>query len=650
MNIRFKNFYPSVTSIKRINFRRDITGLRAISVIGVVFYHVDFDLIKGGWLGVDVFFVISGFLISNIIISELNQGIFSFKNFYLRRIKRILPVFMSTLLFLIPFAYNLLLPDVLIQFSKSLIASLFFYANIYFSNLDFYNTDPSKFNPLMHTWSLSIEEQFYIFFPLLIFLIYKYIKKYTFVLISFVTLISMFSNLFSQSTDKFYLIQFRAWEMLLGCLLMFISTKVKLKKLKNFGFIIMILPFFLFDDSYVNNIEPKIIALFGVSIFILGENNNSIVSRFLNLGFIQNIGLISYSMYLIHQPLFSFYRVYLKGRFLSIKTDEILLLLIILYIISNLSYKYIELPSQSYKYTIRLILVTSSLLIIFSFFIIQTNGFDKRYSIENAALLEYYNEQRLGVDKNFCTTIEGINLKFTCFTPSLNNDKKYLLIIGDSHLETVSKYLFDERVNAEYGLLTLTEQGCPFILPNKENSQASCATSEKFDEVNFIIERFKPVIVIGGRLPWYYNGKSFQSNLGSTKDDMTPGGNQLLFHIQENIDYLQSVTDDLIIIHPIPELGIFPLESYLGGYYKLDEPLFFDMSYWVEYSYKITELLESNIKAAQIRTDEIFCDSFVRDKCTAVIDGTFFYYDDDHLTYDGAKLIGKEILKILQEK
>ena len=122
----------NISNIKRIPFRQDVNGLRAIAVLAVIFYHADSELFKGGWLGVDIFFVISGYLISNIIISELNEGTFTFKNFYLRRIRRILPALFSTLLFTVPFSYFLLGPKAMQEYIDSLISSVFFYANYYF--------------------------------------------------------------------------------------------------------------------------------------------------------------------------------------------------------------------------------------------------------------------------------------------------------------------------------------------------------------------------------------------------------------------------------------------------------------------------------------------------------------------------------------
>ena len=222
-----------ISNIKRISFRQDINGLRAISVLAVVFYHADIEFFKGGWLGVDVFFVISGYLISNIIVSQINEGIFSFRNFYIRRIKRILPALFSTLLLTIPFAYFLLPPKAMEEFIDSMYASIFFYANYYFMNLDFYAADSTKFMPLLHTWSLAIEEQYYLLFPLFAFIIYKYFKKYFTLFIIFITIGSLYLNTLSESSDKFYRLEFRIWELLLGVVVMILSSNLKVKHLEN---------------------------------------------------------------------------------------------------------------------------------------------------------------------------------------------------------------------------------------------------------------------------------------------------------------------------------------------------------------------------------------------------------------------------------
>ena len=228
-------YYLDISRISRIGFRNDINGLRAIAVLAVVFYHADFEIFKGGWLGVDIFFVISGYLISNIIISQLNDNTFTFKNFYLRRAKRILPALFTTLLLTIPFAYILLTPKATFEYIKSFIASLFFYANYYFQNLDFYIAESTKLMPLIHTWSLSIEFVFFIF---------KYFKKYFTLIIGFFIFASIYLNTIYNESSKFYRLEFRIWE-LLGALVMILSSNIKIKRLEIIGFGLMLFPFIL---------------------------------------------------------------------------------------------------------------------------------------------------------------------------------------------------------------------------------------------------------------------------------------------------------------------------------------------------------------------------------------------------------------------
>ena len=275
--------FLDISNINRISFRNDINGLRAIAVLSVVFYHADIDLFKGGWLGVDIFFVISGYLISNIIISELNESKFSFKIFYLRRIKRILPALFFTLFISIPFAFWLLSPKAMDEYLDSLVASLFFYANYYFMNLEFYIAESTKVMPFLHTWSLAIEEQYYILFPLFAFFIFKNLKKYFFLIISFFVVSSIYLSTLSQEVTKFYKLEFRIWELLIGVLVMILRSNVKVNHLEKIGFPVMLLPIFYFDDSWINHIEPKLISLFGISLIIFSNTDTTVLTKFLNV-------------------------------------------------------------------------------------------------------------------------------------------------------------------------------------------------------------------------------------------------------------------------------------------------------------------------------------------------------------------------------
>jgi peptidoglycan/LPS O-acetylase OafA/YrhL len=225
------------------SYRPEIDGLRAIAVFSVIFYHADLQLFgkklfSGGFLGVDIFFVISGYLITSIIFKEIYfTNKFSFTKFYEKRIRRIIPPFIFVILCSLPFAYYALLPSFLIEFSKSIISSVFFISNFYFySEENNYWKESSKEIPFLHTWSLSIEEQFYIIFPIIIFIIYKLFRKKIIFIVFFGILLSLLFNLYNKSNPllNFYMPHTRAFELLLGSTLSYFEFFYITKKLNTY--------------------------------------------------------------------------------------------------------------------------------------------------------------------------------------------------------------------------------------------------------------------------------------------------------------------------------------------------------------------------------------------------------------------------------
>ena len=635
----------NISNIKRIPFRQDVNGLRAIAVLAVIFYHADLELFKGGWLGVDIFFVISGYLISNIIISELNEGTFTFKNFYLRRIRRILPALFSTLLLTVPFSYFLLGPKAMQEYINSLISSVFFYANYYFMNLEFYIAESTKVMPLLHTWSLAIEEQYYLLFPLLAYLIYKYFKNYFLFVIGFITIGSFYINTLSQSVDKFYRLEYRIWELLLGVLVMVLSNNLKIKHLEKIGLPLMLFPLFYYDKFSINDIEPKILALLGVSLIIFSNTNNSYLTKILSFKLLAFIGLSSYSIYLLHQPLFAFFRLAYAGRLLLFGDVEKFLIIILTIILGYFSYIFIEkknLKNLNYKFLI----FSTSLIVVYSLGSLFDEGYSSRYTDTNSQLQKYYSdEQRVGIRESQCIETFS-NFEYFCNT-SFKPENENLIILGDSHLETISSELIKNDRFVNYNIFISIDQGCPFFLSLENNkSRASCGNSKKTNEIESIILSNETTIIFGGRFPWYFNGDAFETNLGSIDDNIEPGLEDLLVGLEENITFIIANSKKLILIYPIPELGYFPLEPYLYKFYNLNDEITYDIGYWKEYSEEVNNRLNGliNKEVVKINTEEIFCETIFLNRCTSSSNGIFYYYDDDHLTRDGARLVVDEIL------
>ena len=219
-----------------MNYRAEIDGLRALAVIAVILFHANieinnFHILKGGFLGVDIFFTISGYLITSIILKELRTtNSFSFINFYQRRINRILPALFVVLIISFPISWTILRPEEFINLSNSALHSLFFIVNYFFISLNTqYNAPGSIFIPLLHLWSLSIEEQFYIIFPITFILIFKYLRKYIFfffiLLLLFSFIYNYFLEIYERSENYFYLFS-KAWELIAGILIAYFEKQI----------------------------------------------------------------------------------------------------------------------------------------------------------------------------------------------------------------------------------------------------------------------------------------------------------------------------------------------------------------------------------------------------------------------------------------
>ena len=212
----------------KLTYRPEIDGLRAIAVGAVILYHAQITILgqqpfQGGFIGVDIFFVISGYLITSIILKELvTTGSFSFKHFYERRIRRILPALLFVMLVSLPFAWIYLLPNNLVDFSKSILYSLGFSSNFYFhySGLE-YSVERLQ-HPFLHTWSLSVEEQYYILFPIVLLITFKYFRKYLIHILIFGFIVSLGLAEWSSRnypSASFYFLHTRMWELLIGSIL-----------------------------------------------------------------------------------------------------------------------------------------------------------------------------------------------------------------------------------------------------------------------------------------------------------------------------------------------------------------------------------------------------------------------------------------------
>ena len=425
-----------------MNYRRDIDGLRAIAILPVIFFHAGFNNFDYGYLGVDIFFVISGFLITSFIVNDLKLEKFKVLNFFDRRARRILPGLVFIMIASIPLALVYMQPDDLENFGQSLFATSLFSNNILLYLTSGYWDIASEFKPLLHTWSLSVEEQYYVVFPFLMILIWK-LKNFwlMFLLFLFLSIISFFYYYFGsfgnesiESRASFLLLFGRAWQILLGAIGALISLKVitKIDTVKKFykeficllGISLILLSMFHSLIFELNQIYLPVLASIGTLLLLVFSNQNLIATALLRSKLFVWIGLISYSLYLWHQPIFAFARIrsFDEPSFVSM-----ILLILFLIPLATLSFKFerfFKNPKNVnnrifYSSLIVSLIIICSAGLTFHF----SNGFYKNYNELTAPYLvedKFYDNDGYIVD-----AFKFQDLEFS-------GNKKNLIIYGDS--------------------------------------------------------------------------------------------------------------------------------------------------------------------------------------------------------------------------
>ncbi|MEM7461830.1 MAG: acyltransferase family protein [Pseudomonadota bacterium] len=450
-------------------YRPEIDGLRAVAVLPVIMFHAGIAGFSGGYVGVDVFFVISGFLITSLLLADLDSGKFSLLNFYTRRARRILPALYLVVLICIPFAWYWLLPTQFADFGKSVAAIGVFISNIEFYNLQGYFGPAAEEMPLLHTWSLSVEEQFYVVFPIVLFLLWQY--KWRSVSITVPVLLACLLLSFAISdwasgarpSGNFYLIPTRAWELLVGALCAFAlksrngaslnavnsgaqdNIALKFGGVIAFAGIAMIgLAVFLFSEDTPFPSRYALLPVGGTALIILFASPGSVAGRLLALRPMVAIGLISYSAYLWHQPLLAFYRV----QHIDEQVQVLIALIAAAFVLAFLTWRFVEKPMRSgqlsFFKTPRQVLTLSAafsvLLVTVGVTINKSDGFRYRFDQLNQLGYEWDNRairkdswsilRGMAGDERYRATSNAYD-RIAEFDPEDNREN--MLVVGNSH-------------------------------------------------------------------------------------------------------------------------------------------------------------------------------------------------------------------------
>ena len=460
-----------------MGYRKDIDGLRGVAVLLVVFHHAGFTLFQGGFVGVDVFFVISGYLITGLILAELKDGGFSFLNFYSRRLKRLMPAYITVLLFLSVLALFLFLPGELLQYSESMLYSFAFISNYFFANeTGGYFAVNSNQLPLLHTWSLSVEEQFYVLWPFIMVAGFSRFRE-NFGLLVILGLLMLFVlsevNANKDPINAYFLLLNRGFELLMGGVLALywsvlpnVNTKAKHLLSVIGGGLIVVSSVFLNKNGSFPGINAFYPCIGTVLLIYSGKLEGGVINRFLSFKWVVFVGLISYPLYLWHWPILSF----MELRMIEKSIFNIFLAISISLILSFLTWAYIEKPVRTtINFSARnsfiwLLGTPLSLIVLFWMIINLTNGMPSRIDpvlLEMNAIIN----SKPNVVRRSCNNGEAteFGLESACVL-GFKKSNVDVLLVGDSHANALTGFF--DKVLEEAGLrgYDVTRDGTPYLL------------------------------------------------------------------------------------------------------------------------------------------------------------------------------------------
>lgn len=660
-----------------MKYRAEIDGLRALAVVPVILFHAGFDLFRGGFVGVDIFFVISGYLITTILVEDIQNERFSIINFYDRRARRILPALFFVLIVCIPIAIVWLLPRDLSMFGQSLFAVSVFASNLYFDWIIGYFAPTADLHPLLHTWSLAVEEQFYLIFPIVLLITWRFGRSRVFWLLAAIAGASLlYSEMIWRQGDSpsFFLAPTRAWELLAGSIAALIIQKRGIQS--NNGLALLGLGAILFSIFFYTEHTPfpsayGLVPVLGVVLIVLFADGQTLVSRLLSNKLFVGIGLISYSAYLWHQPLFAFTRV----RLLNEPSAAIMLVLCIVSIaLGWLSWRYVERPFRDRTQVSRAKLIIVSVAALGCFGL--TYGAIRSDSIPHSAYvktLSGFSDANDAVRRAACAPLSGDHPAEHCTLGNANNIKGAL--IGDSHAHMLWSPLNEHLNQLNMGVRSYVQPGCMPVRnthsPTRWGNYCFDQTTKSLDEV--VSSDDFDFVILAARWSIYTEQTRFNNGEGGVE-----GGENVIFDIVENgkklnnkqtirqekmLAQVQKTIQELIdsgktvfVLYPVPEVGFHVPE-------RLAKIEMYDIeNYSITHSYeryqsrneKIRTLFDDMQSSASenlifIDVSEQLC-SESTGRCTVVGENSYpLYNDDDHLSNFGSNLVVEPIRAKVQK-
>ena len=692
-------------TLSKSEYRADIDGLRALAVLSVFLYHLQPSLLPGGFLGVDVFFVISGYLITGIIVRKNHLHTFSFINFYARRVKRIFPALFVVLILSSFTAVFLLLPDAYLNFMKSARYASLQISNFLFSWEVGYFSEGFSRQPLLHTWSLGVEEQFYLFWPLLIFLCFLFLNKFRSVTLNNSLEIEERGAVGSQSIGKamdydtgpvenkaiagvffllflfsiaacyilaekdynlaFYMFYSRGFEFCVGGLISLGILSVPKTKGVNcligvLGILLLCYSMFFIREEYLGRSFLQfgvLVPCIGAALIIHADWKKSVINRFLSTTIPSHVGKISYSLYLYHWPIIVYWK--LIGNTSELGWIASLGIILVTFILSTLSYLFVEQPARKSKVPDYGVLI-SAIIVIIGFTVI----FNNLETCKNAPwrITPYVNEQS-HITKRYssgCKAIlkNGVEI-FQCGDDS-ESSRPIIALVGDSH----APHFLDSTIAwaAKYGydVKYFAVAGCPMLLGDvriksqiEDGHGKLCEDSVSLFETQIVNDPRVEVILLAQRFDLFHNGKGYldatrkitfkDTNGRVVKDHTGYYRDQLSYTVKT----IQKMGKELIILKQVPifsNIDACTWEPRLKKLFSQGKVCDYDTNFINKWQQPSIDFIDNF--STEYRVDVFDPVSYIDNPLQ---DGVILYKDRDHLNEDGSQFLVPYLEKAIND-
>jgi peptidoglycan/LPS O-acetylase OafA/YrhL len=620
-------------------YRADIDGLRALAILPVVFFHADVSGFGGGFVGVDVFFVISGYLIASIIVRQLDAGDFSLAKFYERRVRRILPALLVMLLVTALLGTLLLYPREAKDYARSLVAATLFVSSLFFYQKSGYFDLEAGSQPLLHTWSLSVEEIFYIFFPLLMLILWRHYRRQSFGWVLIVAVLSFGGAALALGTDPssraaFFLPPFRAWELMVGVLVALNPWRLSrgmasANLLSLVGLSLIVLPVFFYSSATVFPGVAALLPCAGAALILLaGQRHPSLVGRLLSWRPLVFLGLISYSLYLWHWPVLVYGRIWTGA---PLQPGQAWLLIGLSLSLAVLSWRFIERPFRGRSGILpgRRVFVAaglaSLLLVGIGLYGEKTGGWLGRYPPELATILAAPYDNRDPRQGECLTTredAEGCRYGDQEAPP-------VMALWGDSFAAVYAPVLGEAARGQGGSLLSLTMAACPPAFDWQPTRQSWRDACRRFQ--TFALERLSATpgihtVILAANFHDYLHdegGAALPTALrGATARLLTAGKRVVLTYPVPRLGtHVPNRLADAILAGEDPDRVRRPLAEFLNDHRGV---------------FALLASVPDAVGLIRLYPHEVLCPE---GECRFYSEGQPWYYDDAHLSLTGAALV-----------